>query len=341
MLSATELEETLRMTHLVLRFDLRNLPGGPTSTSDLYAACLEQCAWGDRVGIDFTVLSEHHAAEDGFLPAPLTLAGAIVGRTQRLPVVIAALIAPINDPVRVAEQLVVLDLLAPGRVSVVLGAGYRPEEFEMYGAKRSARGSSVDEFARALLSAFTGEPFTWRGRTVQVTPVARTEPHPAVLIGGSAPASARRAARLGLGFFPSIGDPELAEVYRRECKELGFTGGFVMLPSGPGFVHVSEDPERDWERLAPYVLHDAKTYDSWQTPDVRSAVHVRSQALEEIKTSGVYRVVTPDECVALADSLGPGGTLSLHPLMGGMPPEMGWESLELFAAEVLPRIKDV
>ena len=58
-------------------------------------------------------------------------------------------------------------------------------------------------------------------------------------------------------------------------------------------------------------------------------------ALDEIKVSGIYRVVTPDECVALAREA---GTLVFHPLMGGMPPELGWESLELFASKVLPRL---
>jgi hypothetical protein len=128
-------------------------------------------------------------------------------------------------------------------------------------------------------------------------------------------------------------------VYREACAEAGFGEGFVVLPSGPGFVHVSDDPERDWNRLAPYVLHDARTYDSWQTPDVRSVVHVKEADLEAIKASGVYRVVTPEECVVLADELGRSGSIVLHPLLGGMPPDLGAESLELFAAKVLPRLR--
>ncbi len=326
------------MAFAALRFDLRNLPGGPTPTADLYKSCLEQCAWADEAGFDYVVLSEHHGAEDGFIPAPLTLAAAIVGRTKRLPVVVAALLAPLNDPVRTAEQLAVLDLAGRGRVTVVLGAGYRPEEFEMYGVDRTGRGRLVEEFAEVLLKSWSGEPFEWRGREVRVTPVPRTKPHPNVLIGGSSPAAARRAARLGLGFFPSVRDETLVEVYTRECESLGMNGAWVMLPSGPGFVHVTNDPERDWQRLAPYLLHDATTYDRWQTEDVRSEVHVPSPDLSSIKASGVYRVVTPDECVEMADELGEGGSIQLHPLLGGMPPEWGWESLELFEQKVLPRL---
>ena len=147
--------------------------------------------------------------------------------------------------------------------------------------------------------------------------------------------AARRAARLHAGFFPAIGDPRLAEIYNEECSRLGRTG-FVSMPGGPGFVHVSNDPERDWARIGPHALYDAQTYASWQTPGQRSQVHVEAKTLDELKRSGVYRVVTPDECVALAGEV---GALVLHPLMGGMPPALGWQSLELFAAEVLPRLR--
>ncbi len=305
------------MASFALRFDLRNRPGGPTDNASLYRACLEACAWGDRLGATFVAISEHHGADDGYLPAPLALAGLIAGRTERLAIVVAALIAPLNDPVRVAEQLVVLDLASQGRVSVVLGAGYRPEEFAMYGVDRSRRGELVEEFATVLRQAFTGQPFEWRGRTIRVTPRPLSEPHPPIFIGGSAPVSARRAARLGLGFFPSVGEPELARIYHEECARQG-TEAMVALPSGPGFVHVSEDPERDWARLAPYILHDANVYAS-------------------VKKSGVYRVVTPEECLALAGELGDGAIL-LHPLLGGMPQELGFESLDLFERRVLPHL---
>jgi hypothetical protein len=68
-------------------------------------------------------------------------------------------------------------------------------------------------------------------------------------------------------------------------------------------------------------------------------VHVKAFSIDAVKASGVYRLVTPDECVALAEELGPLGSILLHPLLAGMPPELGAESLELFAAKVLPRLR--
>jgi alkanesulfonate monooxygenase SsuD/methylene tetrahydromethanopterin reductase-like flavin-dependent oxidoreductase (luciferase family) len=322
------------MTMIGIRFDLRVPPFAKTTHAELYAACLDQCAWADEHGLDVVVLSEHHGVADGYLPAPLTLAAAIAGRTKNIRINVAAVLVPLHDPVRMAEQLTVLDLASGSRVSFVAGLGYRQEEFEMAGIERQQRGKLLEEYVGVMRQAWTGEPFEWRGRTVRVTPKPKAPPM--ILIGGSTEIAARRAARLRAGFFPAIGDQRLADTYNAECTRLGFKGGFVNLPGGPGFVHVSDDPERDWARIAPHALYDSQTYAAWQTPDQRSSVHIQAQTIDAVRKSGVYRVVTPDECVALAQEM---GRIILHPLMGGLPPELGWAGLKLFESAVMPRIR--
>src|SRR2546423_10587624 len=190
-----------------------------------------------------------------------------------------------------------------------------------------------------MRKGWTGEPFEWRGRTIRVTPTPFTKPHPMILLGGSSEVAARRAARLRLGFFPAVGDLRLQEVYQEECAAAGFEGGFSILPRGPGFVHVTEDPEKAWSEIARYAMYDAETYRSWQTPGQHSEVTSSATDPGQLREEGIYRVVTPDECVALAEELGPAGAIVLHPLLCGMPVELGWESLELFAARVLPRLR--
>jgi alkanesulfonate monooxygenase SsuD/methylene tetrahydromethanopterin reductase-like flavin-dependent oxidoreductase (luciferase family) len=327
------------MALFVLRYDLRVPSFSAVSHAQQYAACLEQATWGDERGATSIVLSEHHGVDDGYLSSPLVMAGAVAGRTRRAMINISALLIPFHDPIRLAEDIAILDLASGGRVSLVAGLGYRQEEFDMAGIDRRRRGRMVEDHLRVMLQAWTGEPFEYQGRTVRVTPRPVTQPHPIVFVGGSTEIAARRAADLNLPFMPAIGDPALADLYYRACEEVGFSGGWVMLPSGPGFVHVTDDPERDWARIAPHALYDAQTYHSWQTPGQRSQVHVDAADIDTLRASGVYRVVTPDECVALADELGPTGALVFHPLMGGMPPELGWESLELFGSKVLPRLK--
>jgi len=326
------------MTMLGLRFDLRIPDFATTTHAEQYAAALDMANWADRVGLDSVVGSEHHGAPDGYLPAPLTFAAAVLGRTPRIGVNIAAVLVPLHDPVRLAEQLAVLDLCAPGRISIVAGLGYRSVEFTMAGVDRTRRGRLLEEAVEVLRQAWTGQPFTWQGREIVVTPTPATPGGPPVLLGGSTEVAARRAARLRCGFFPAIGDPHLADVYAEECQAVGFEHGFCALPSGPGFVFVAEDPDRVWAQIGPHALFDVQTYEAWQEGPQRSAVEVKGASTwEDVRASGVYQVLTPDETVALVE--GGNGTLIMHPLMGGIPPELGWESLELFERAVLPRLR--
>lgn len=333
------------MPLLILRYDLRLPPDGATPTAvtgrGQYAACLEQCKWGDRLGLDMVVVSEHHGAPDSFMSAPITLAAAILGATERIPVNISALLAIMHDPLRIAEQLATIDLIAPGRLSAILGTGYRQEEFDFLGIEFKDRNALLEEHVTALRQAWTGEYFEYRGRKVRVTPTPATPGGPMLMLGGSSEQAARRAARLRCVFTSAIGDQSLGDAYYDECAKVGFQG-YASLPHGAGFIHVSLDPERDWQRIAPYAFHEARTYASWQRTGQSSSVTVKhADTVDDLKASGVYQVITPDEFVAQYQGGDPFGGMVLHPLMGGIPPELAWESLELIEHDVLPRIRPV
>src|SRR5574341_1197837 len=107
------------MVMSMIRFDLRVPEVSPTTHAEQYAACLEMCEWAERLGFMAVVLSEHHGTDDGYLPAPLPFASAILARTNQIAVNLAALILPLHDPVRIAEECAVIDNLAPGRLSLV------------------------------------------------------------------------------------------------------------------------------------------------------------------------------------------------------------------------------
>jgi alkanesulfonate monooxygenase SsuD/methylene tetrahydromethanopterin reductase-like flavin-dependent oxidoreductase (luciferase family) len=248
---------------------------------------------------------------------------------------------PLHDPVRIAEQLVVLDLIAPGRITFVAGLGYRDAEYEMAGVDKKQRGRLLEEYVEVLRKAWTGEPFEWRGREVLVTPTPATPGGPMIMIGGGSEPAARRAARLRCGFFPSLGDQALADAYDDEARKVGFEGGFCSLPKGPsGMVLVSDDPDALWEQVGPHALYDAQIYSSWQRNEQASAIDVHdAQSWEDVRASGVYQILTPDECVALAEEQGDFGTVMLHPLVGGLSPDIAWSSLELFDQKVLPRLR--
>jgi len=100
---------------------------------------------------------------------------------------ISAAILPLHDPIRIAEQIAVLDNAFPGRMWVVFGAGYRYEEFEMAGLEHAARGRVLEEHVGAVLEALTGERFDWRGRDVRVTPKPVTDPRRMLFVAAACP----------------------------------------------------------------------------------------------------------------------------------------------------------
>ncbi|MEC4018059.1 LLM class flavin-dependent oxidoreductase [Streptomyces sp. H27-D2] len=324
----------------VVRLNLVDPAPTPESLSNRYRAAVEMAAFADDRGLSTVQTEEHHGTANGWLPSPLTFAGAVLGATRRIGVTVSALITPLHDPLRLAEDIAVLDLLSGGRLITVAGIGYRPEEYAAHGKDFERRGALQDEALETLLAAWTGEPFEHRGRTVRVTPRPYTQPHPLLLVGGSSQAAARRAARLGLPFFPSAHLPELEAYYHARRSEYG-TDGWCMMPAAETpLLHIAEDPDRAWAHYGEHLLHEARTYASWQSAGIRSAVRSSAGDVGELRREGVYRIVTPDECLDFAAPGGGAGSLVLHPLCGGMPVDEGWRSLHLFAERVLPHLKD-
>ncbi|AZS74369.1 LLM class flavin-dependent oxidoreductase [Streptomyces lydicus] len=323
----------------VLRINLVDPAPTPATLSARYRAAVEMAAFADDRGFTMVQTEEHHATTNGWMPSPLTFAGAVFGATRRIGVTVSALITPLHDPLRLAEDLASLDLLGGGRLVTVAGLGYRPEEYAAHGKDWPGRGPLQDEVLETLLSAWTGEPFTYQGRTVQVTPRPYTQPHPLLLIGGSSRTAARRAARLGLPFFPSAHLPGLEAYYHEQRAAFGTDGWVMQPPERTTLLHLAEDPDRAWAEYGGHLLHEARMYASWQSTGSRSAVRSSAQDVGALREEGVYRIVTPDDCLRLARRTGGGGALILHPLCGGMPVDEGWRSLHLFAEQVLPRLK--
>ena len=316
-----------------LRFDLRRSPASSVTEAAQYRECVEMVRWSESRGITQVVLSEHHGVD--FISAPTTLAGVLLGATTETRVLVNALLVTLHDPVRLAEQVATLDVTSGGRFTFVAGLGYRHEEFEMAGVDRARRGAIVEEHVEVLRQAWTGEPFDWRGRRVEVHPALASPIEQVLWMGGSVRRSAERAARLRLPFFTMSTNPAVLDMYAEACADVGYADGFAAGPSGPLFVHVSEDPEADWATIGPFAEYDVQTYNVWQTGDHDNVAATSATTAAELRRSGMWRVVTPDECVALVQEL---GFVALHPLLGGMPPALGWRSLELFAEEVLPRL---
>jgi len=324
-----------------LSHDLR-APDFGAKRDVLYHEAVEMCAWADARGCPRVVVSEHHGSSDGYLPSPFVFGGAVAARTSQCRIMVSALVLTLHDPLSAAEDAAVLDIVSGGRLELTLVAGYVPEECEMFGIPFAGRGAVFEEKAAVFIQALTGEPVSYRGREARISPCPLQRPRPFVALGGAAP---KRAARLGDAFLPPAVDPGLEAAYRAECRRLGKGDGLVLSPAGPMWVFVSDDPERAWDQVGPHALHETNAYGAWSTAS--SGTRARANPWEAVpdvaavRAGGMYAVVTPDECVALARDLGPSANLNLKPLVTGLDPAVGWHSLELFVDKVLPALASV
>lgn len=329
----------------LLRFDMRapqtlmgsGLPG-VASASDLYATALEMARYADANGASTITLSEHHGVDDGFLPSPISLMGAIAGCTEKVRIHVSALLVTLYDPVKLAEDLVVLDLLSQGRTGITAGMGYRPDEYAMFGVPWKGRGAYLDECMDVMLRAWRGERFEYKGRTVSVTPRPFTDPHPVVWMGGQSKVGARRAARLGLPYQPANNNAEMLELYTSECERLGVENPAVYPPGTGEMFWFSEDPDRAWSQIGPHLLHEAACYRSWQFEGQASSVKSEALTVDALREEGLYKILTPEEAIARGKADGKRAVFPLYPLCGGLPPDLAWESVRLFVEKVIPQL---
>jgi alkanesulfonate monooxygenase SsuD/methylene tetrahydromethanopterin reductase-like flavin-dependent oxidoreductase (luciferase family) len=326
------------MADVMLRFDMRLPSFAEASQADLYQAAIEMCEWGDQNGIGSVHLSEHHGSEDGYCPSPLVLASAVAARTRNMRIFISALIAPLHDPVHLAEDLSVLDNISRGRVIPIVSGGYRQEEFAAVGKDLKVRKQYMDDIGPFLKRAWSGETFEFWGRTITITPRPYSEPRPMILMGGSSKPAARRAAREADFFIPS--GPEIFEYYREELKALGKPDPGPM-PTAPSTVtFVANDADAYWQKIAPHVQHETNTYARWAEEAQVFSPYKHFDNCDDLRASGAYKVCIPQELIASARDMVSAQPIMFHPLCGGIHPELGWQSLKLFVTDVLPALRE-
>jgi alkanesulfonate monooxygenase SsuD/methylene tetrahydromethanopterin reductase-like flavin-dependent oxidoreductase (luciferase family) len=326
------------MSFFGLRFDLRNPEMAGTTMAERYRAAVDMAEWADDLGFVIIVLSEHHSSADGYLPSPLTMAAAMAARTEHARIRIAALIAPFHDPLRLAEDIAVVDLISGGRLDLVIANGYVPGEFDMFGCDLADRVKRTTETVATLKQAWTGEPFEFRGRTVRVTPTPAQPGGPDIILGGSGPKAAKRAARIADGFMPS--DGSIWTVYRDEMLALGKPDPGPFVGGDTSAFHLARDVEQGWQDYAPYALHEVNAYGAWMASGGIGAEggYETTADADALRATGQYRVLTPEDLVAEIRGQGEFGFTLFHPMAGGVPPAMAWESLHLFEHEVLPHL---
>jgi alkanesulfonate monooxygenase SsuD/methylene tetrahydromethanopterin reductase-like flavin-dependent oxidoreductase (luciferase family) len=335
-----------------LRYSLSNPSRWERPWSAVYDNFLEQVAWADRHGFTRLHLSEHHFVDPGWCPAPLTVAAAVAACTTQMKICVNLALLPLRHPVHLAEEATVIDLMSKGRLELILGAGYRQEEFDGYGVAMSERGSLMDEAVQIIRACWEEEEFDFSGRhwnleCVRLTPKPFQQPHPLITLGGSSVAAAKRAARLADAFAPVTAD--LLDVWRSEMLKLGKDPDDVQVAAQSrlalGVVvstYVATDPVAAWRQIGPHVLEEENPHLQW-VANRNGQPFVPVDDCDELIRAGLYKIVTPAEAIAegvrlLADQATARPRFVFEPMKGGLPFDVGQHCLELVVSDLMPAL---
>lgn len=329
------------------------IPSGSSRTfAQEYREALELARLAEASGFDSVWVSEHHGTSDGYLPSLLPFLAAVAAVTERIELGTGVVLAPLHDPIRLAEDAAVVDQLSGGRLILGLGAGWREEEFRTFGVPRSERVQRTVETVEICRRAWTGRRFSFEGRSyryerVRVSPPPAREGGPPIYLGGYADAAVRRAGRLADGYITDDTGPEqvrryvrLVEQGAREAGRDAGSLGLVLLQNA--FVVPEGDP---WPLIREGIRHQIGAYAAWEaghdTPEHDSLEPLADE--EELRRWTVAG--TPDAVTeALRRLVEPfGATRDLHLVVRlhypGMALGPAADAVQLFGRTVLPALK--
>ena len=324
-------------------YDLRNPARWRRRWEDVYAETLDFAVWSESAGYAGAWVPEHHLADDGYVPTPQVVLGALAARTSTIRLGSGVVLAPLHHPVRFAEECAVLDIIARGRLEMQLAIGYRRLETQMFGVDFSKRGRMFDEFLEIVTRLWAGEEVTYAGQFYQVTGARLSPPAPRgripLHIGGFTKRALARAVRYADGYSGTV---EGAELYLAKLREAGRDCTNPSMRVTMQYFAVAEEPARALAELAPYYLHVYNSYADWIAEDeavgVAEEFTFRRVSLDEFVARGIFKVLSPAEAIAMLRALRariPAEHVMLT-LPPGIPPEEFCPYAELFAREVIP-----
>ncbi|MGH2850416.1 MAG: LLM class flavin-dependent oxidoreductase [Solirubrobacteraceae bacterium] len=240
----------------------------------VYDAALAQVVEAERQGYEWVNLTEHHVAADGYLPAVMPLLAAFAAVTSTIRLSTGMLILTLHNPIRIAEEAAVVDILSHGRLTLGVAAGYREIEFQAMEVDYATRGRRFVESIELLERAWTGEPFSYEGEIFKVSEIV-VRPRPIqrpgipLWLGGTTPVALRRAVRHRSPCFPGATD-SIAVVRQRMASydELRAESGAdwerqLVLPR---LCLVADTTDEARQLAYPGIAAMFETYQSWGLP---------------------------------------------------------------------------
>ena len=206
-------------------------PGRHGSLEDVYARALERIEVMDRGGFDAVWLAEHHFTTFSVCPSVHMLGVLAAARTRRLRIGTAVSLAALYHPLRLAEEVALLDMLSGGRVNWGAGRGFAHAEFAAFGVPPEESADRFREAVEIVLKAWVGERLTFQGRhfsfdDVEVLPKPMQQPHPPVWMAATSEGAIDWAASRGFSILmdPHASLRELGDKRRRYTAKLAEAG---------------------------------------------------------------------------------------------------------------------
>lgn len=327
---------------------------------------IERFRLGDEVGFDWVTVAEHHFAPFSMTPNPMVMAASLINVVKRAKIAILGPDIPILDPVRVAEEIAMIDTMTGGRVVAGLMRG-SANEYVTYNINPAESRARFEEALRIIRTAWTEvQPFGWQGRfyeyrTICIWPRPVQAPHPPIYMSTASPEAGEFAARhrLGAGFaFTTLQTATTAaKYYREQCRKNGWEPKPEQIIYRLA-MHVADTDEQAIEDMreaggglpavgltmrnkaveaeaarAGYYGRDAETQ--------RGRLQSRGELMDRIDR-GQLLVGTPETVLKqirrVQDELG-AGVLDL--VVASQLGDKTMKSIELFGTKVLPRMHEL
>jgi len=323
-------------------------PGDPRPWEQIYEETIDLAARCDALGYDSVWTTEHHFVDDGYMPSLLVLSAAIAERTTSVTIGTGVLLAPLYHPLRLAEDSATVQLISKGRLVLGLGLGWSEIEFEAMGADMRRRGRAMDEILQILPLAWGGDPFTWQGDVYQF-PEVGVRPTPGeripMIIGGTADAAVRRAARYADGFFSNAPADRFVHQVEVATEELEKAG---RDPAGFTWIYYSVlFPTNDVDEALEHVWHQRWKYSDMNASAVRKGPLGVAPSLDD-ETAALMREISitgPSELIVerlneIKDRVGVPVQLVARSQFATLPYSRQVEIVDRLAEEVEPFLRN-
>ncbi|MEK7878756.1 MAG: LLM class flavin-dependent oxidoreductase [candidate division NC10 bacterium] len=323
---------------------------------------LEQIELTERLGFDEAWFAEHHHSDYGMLASPNLIIAALAHRTRRLRLGNLVNALPLHDPMRLAEECAILDILTGGRLNVGLGRGV-PRDDLKHGLDRDTAQARFEEGAAIILRAWTEETFSYTGTSwtyvdISCRPRPIQRPHPPIYYGAisheSAATVARRGWNLALARQPVENIVRTTRAYRAELAALGNPAGYgdvvvsreiyVADTDEQAWAEASLELTRFWQLACDNVWrHEPITTDDLPRFTTHFPYFPGGLTLERVEEWGTSLIGSPETVAkkarALIEVARPDSLVGIFSF-GDLSHAQVVRSLELFATRVIPALAD-